>query len=110
MKLVRSLSIHLLVALASVSEIMGAVVPDDMYEYIHHDHPATMAILKEVNKKCPDITRLYNLSETSVEGRELAVIEMTENPGKHVASETCFCFIFYNFIIYLYDLFIVYIN
>ena len=57
------------------------------FEYIHHDHPATLAILDKVHKKCPEITRVYNLSETSVQGRELVVIEMTEEPGKHITSK-----------------------
>ena len=57
------------------------------FDYIHHDHPATLAIMNNVHKRCPEITRLYNLSEASVQGRALAVIEISENPGKHVASK-----------------------
>ena len=72
----------LAVALGSKSE-----TETDDFEYIHHDHPATLAILDKVHKKCPDITRLYNLTETSVENRELIVIEMTEEPGKHITSK-----------------------
>ncbi|KAK7112674.1 carboxypeptidase E-like [Littorina saxatilis] len=63
------------------------------FESIHHDHPATVALLDEVNKKCPEITRLYNLSEPSVQGRELIVIEMTEEPGKHIIKKPEFKYI-----------------
>lgn len=85
----------LLLALVSVtvSITWGSKIPADFFQYIHHDHPATVAILKDVNKKCPEITRIYNLSETSVEGRELIVIEMTEEPGKHVAKKPEFKYV-----------------
>ncbi|KAL8576724.1 hypothetical protein ACOMHN_025197 [Nucella lapillus] len=56
------------------------------FNFIHHDHPATVGLLHAVSQKCPNITRVYNLSETSVEGRDLIVIEITEEvqePGKH---------------------------
>ena len=33
--------------------------------------------------RCPDITRLYTLSEPSVNGIPLYVLEFTDNPGKH---------------------------
>ena len=57
------------------------------FDFIHHNHTATVEILRQVNKKCPEITRLYNLSETSVLGKELIVIEMTEEPGRHITSK-----------------------
>ncbi|XP_076459516.1 carboxypeptidase E-like [Babylonia areolata] len=81
----------LLLAFACFS--LGAKIQKDTFEYIHHDHPATVAILREVNEKCPEITRLYNLTETSVEGRELIVIEMTEEPGKHIAKKPEFKYV-----------------
>ena len=50
----------------------------------HHTYEQTLDFLQEVHRECPQITRIYNLSETSVEGRNLTVIEITENPGKHM--------------------------
>ena len=38
--------------------------------------------------RCPDITRLYTLSEPSVNGIPLYVLEITDNPGKHELSKT----------------------
>jgi hypothetical protein len=38
--------------------------------------------LMQVNDACPDITQLNSIGE-SVEGRPLAVIEFTTNPGQH---------------------------
>lgn len=38
--------------------------------------------LKELNLNYPNITRLYSIGE-SVKGRQLYVMEVTENPGKH---------------------------
>ncbi|XP_076436313.1 carboxypeptidase E-like [Babylonia areolata] len=67
--------------------------PQSGFNFIHHDHPATVALLHEVSEKCPDITRVYNLSETSVEGRDLIVIEMTQEPGKHVAKKPEFKYV-----------------
>lgn len=72
------------VALVSLTE--GAVEKDD-FNYVHHDYDSTIRLLQEVNSKCPEITRLYNLSEPSVQNRSLIVIEITEHPGTHVVGK-----------------------
>ena len=41
----------------------------------------------QVHNRCPDITRLYTLSETSVNGIPLYVLEFTDNPGRHELSK-----------------------
>uniref|UniRef100_A0A915LQS0 Peptidase M14 carboxypeptidase A domain-containing protein n=1 Tax=Meloidogyne javanica TaxID=6303 RepID=A0A915LQS0_MELJA len=38
--------------------------------------------MEEINKKCPNVTRLYSVGK-SVEGRQLAVIEFSLHPGRH---------------------------
>ncbi|KAK7484686.1 hypothetical protein BaRGS_00024094 [Batillaria attramentaria] len=81
----------LLLALALVVGL--AAGSEQEFAYIHHDHPATIALMKSVHEKCPDISRLYNLTETSVEGRELIVIELTENPGHHVPGKPEFKYV-----------------
>ncbi|CAL1265427.1 unnamed protein product [Larinioides sclopetarius] len=52
------------------------------FEFKHHHYDDLVAILKNVTKKCPEITRLYSIGQT-VENRELYVLEMTDNPGIH---------------------------
>ena len=54
------------------------------FKYVYHDHSSSIEILRTINEKCLNISRIYNLTETSVQGRELIVIELTENPGQHV--------------------------
>ena len=44
-------------------------------------------IYKKSSFRCPDITRLYTLSETSVNGVPLYVLEFTDHPGKHEISK-----------------------
>ena len=67
----------------------------------HHDYEAMLKVMKDVNEKCPGITRLYklppvgieeydtsvypfNVSDKTVKGRELWVIEFAMYPGRHV--------------------------
>ena len=61
----------------------------------HHNYEQMVGLMNKVNKKCPEITRIYNLSEPSVEGRNLTVIEVTENPGVHVPGIKYIIYILY---------------
>ena len=40
-----------------------------------------------MHNRCPDISRLYTLSETSVSGVPLYVLEFSDVPGKHQLME-----------------------
>lgn len=51
-------------------------------EFKHHHYKDMVSVLQNVTKKCPKITRLYSIGK-SVEGRDLFVLEMTDNPGVH---------------------------
>lgn len=52
-----------------------------------HDYQSLQNILHESNKKCPEISQIYTLTEKSVEGRDLIVIEFTaDRPGTHIAG------------------------
>ncbi|CAL1543384.1 unnamed protein product [Lymnaea stagnalis] len=51
--------------------------------FLHHNYENMISLMMDVNKECPEITRIYNLSEPSVQGRNLTVLEITENPGVH---------------------------
>ena len=55
----------------------------DDFEYKHHDNLELNILLQKVNAKCPSISRLYQLSERSVNGWPLTVIELSVNPGEH---------------------------
>ena len=58
----------------------------------HHDYTAMVDVMRSVNEKCPDITRLYTLPmddtfqvpATTWENRKLWVIEFAKAPGQHV--------------------------
>lgn len=69
----------------------------------HHNYEAMVNVLKDVNKRCPDRTRLYtlppvgiaefdtsvyplNVTGRTVQGRELWVIEFAMNPGRHTVG------------------------
>lgn len=61
----------------------------------HHDYTAMVDLMRGVNERCPDITRLYTLPMDdrfkvpgqSWQNRKLWVIEFAKNPGMHVKRE-----------------------
>lgn len=55
-------------------------------EFKHHNYLAMEKYLKELNANYPNITRLYSIG-TSVQGRELYVMEVTKDPGKHSSEK-----------------------
>ncbi|XP_055874772.1 carboxypeptidase E-like [Biomphalaria glabrata] len=68
--------------------------PDpDASIFTHHPYEQMISLMLEVNRACPDITRIYNLSEPSVQGRNLTVLEITENPGVHKPGKPEFKYI-----------------
>merc|ERR1719471_1677774 len=56
-------------------------------EFKHHNNTQLAAILQQVHNKCPDVTRLYTLSEPSVQGVPLYVLEFSDKPGHHELME-----------------------
>merc|ERR1719410_682930 len=56
-------------------------------EFKHHNNTELAAILQKVHNKCPDVTRLYTLSEPSVQGVPLYVLEFSDKPGHHEVTE-----------------------
>lgn len=58
-------------------------LPVDQYEYKHHNNQELNYLLQNIHLKYPSITRLYQLSERSVNGWPLTVIEISANPGQH---------------------------
>ncbi|CAH1967571.1 unnamed protein product [Acanthoscelides obtectus] len=53
------------------------------FEFKHHNNEELLRVLQEVNLRCPNISRIYTLSETSVLGVPLYVIEFATRPGHH---------------------------
>ncbi|XP_026328536.1 carboxypeptidase E-like isoform X4 [Hyposmocoma kahamanoa] len=49
----------------------------------HHNNEELPVILEEIHEKCPNITRVYALTEPSVLNVPLYVIEFSDNPGFH---------------------------
>jgi len=47
----------------------------------HHNYEAMIAYMNKIHRLCPDITRIYSVG-TSVQGRNLSVIEITRSPGQ----------------------------
>jgi len=56
-------------------------------DFKHHNNTEMAEVLQQIHNRCPDITRLYTLSETSVNGIPLYVLEFTDHPGKHEIME-----------------------
>merc|ERR1712227_1045067 len=56
-------------------------------QFKHHNNTELAAILQQVHNKCPDISRLYTLSEPSVRGVPLYVLEFSDKPGHHELTE-----------------------
>lgn len=56
--------------------------PATTTHYTYHSNARMNSILKETEEQCSDIARTYSIGR-SMEGRELLVIEFSNNPGQH---------------------------
>ena len=52
-------------------------------DFQHHDYNEMQRYLRDIHSKCPNITRIYNIGQ-SIDGRNLTVMEITENPGVYI--------------------------
>lgn len=68
------------------------IVGSRQFEYKHHNNEELLQVLQNVNAECPNITRIYTLSETSVLGVSLYVIEFSTKPGHHELRKINFNF------------------
>ena len=58
----------------------------------HHNYEQLTSFLHDWHQKFPRITRLYSVGQ-SIEKRELWVLEVTDNPGKHEPGEPEFKYV-----------------
>ena len=55
--------------------------------FTHLNNAELQEFLVKVHRKCPNITRIYELNQRSVKGWPLVVMEISRNPGKHEECE-----------------------
>lgn len=74
--------------------VLGLLVAaSHQFEYKHHNNEELPQILEDVHANCPNISRIYSLSEGSVRGVPLYIIEFSTNPGHHEISKRFILFI-----------------
>ncbi|XP_026883274.2 carboxypeptidase Z isoform X2 [Electrophorus electricus] len=66
------------VAFANISDGGQSTV----LQFTYHSNAQMFSILKKTAAKCPQISRTYSIGR-SVEGKDLLVIEFSNNPGQH---------------------------
>ncbi|XP_070849240.1 carboxypeptidase Z-like isoform X1 [Chaetodon trifascialis] len=60
--------------------------PATTIQFSYHSNAQMISVLKKIEDRCPDIARTYSIGR-SMEGRELLVIEFSNNPGEHELLE-----------------------
>ncbi|XP_075968500.1 carboxypeptidase Z-like [Anarhichas minor] len=67
-------------------EILYPEEPATTMQFTYHTNAQMIGILKKTEEQCSDIARTYSIGH-SMEGRELLVIEFSNNPGQHELLE-----------------------
>lgn len=60
--------------------------PATAIQFSYHSNAQMISVLKKIEDQCSDIARTYSIGR-SMEGRELLVIEFSNNPGQHELRE-----------------------
>ncbi|CAL8120113.1 unnamed protein product [Orchesella dallaii] len=76
----------------SSPSLSSSLSTDFKPEFKHHDYDELEAFLARMNKDHPEITRLYSAGK-SVESRQLYVLEISDNPGRHEPGEPEFKYV-----------------
>lgn len=74
------------VLLLTLAAVVAAAAAADV-EFTHHNNTMMAAVLQQIHNRCPDVSRLYTLSEPSVRGVPLYVLEFSDMPGRHELME-----------------------
>ncbi|CAH2093466.1 unnamed protein product [Euphydryas editha] len=61
-------------------------------DFTHHNYVEMKSVLQDLAASYPDITRLYSIGK-SVLDRELYVLEITKDPGKHIPGKPEFKYV-----------------
>eukprot|EP00092_Neocalanus_flemingeri_P035502 GFUD01038635.1.p1 GENE.GFUD01038635.1~~GFUD01038635.1.p1 ORF type:complete len:478 (+),score=118.25 GFUD01038635.1:214-1647(+) len=77
----------MLVAFTTLVTICMVFLIEAKVEFKHHNNTEMAAVLQQVHNRCPDVSRLYTLSEPSVLGVPLYVLEFSDRPGRHELTE-----------------------
>ncbi|XP_030018845.1 carboxypeptidase Z isoform X1 [Sphaeramia orbicularis] len=74
------------VAAVDDMEVFAAEDPSIRMQYSYYSNAQLTSVLKRTEERCSDIARTYSIGR-SLEGRELLVIEFSDNPGQHELLE-----------------------
>ncbi|XP_031560239.1 carboxypeptidase D-like [Actinia tenebrosa] len=76
--------------------VLPNVFPEELKEeddlFVHHNYDQMKRFLNKLAKKYPKLTRVYSIGKT-VEKRDMLVMEISDNPGKHEPGEPEFKYI-----------------
>ena len=76
--------------LGCISVQAASLASSDSPWAMHHNYEEMLDVLKSINRKCPEITYLYNLTghpDHTIQGRKLAVIVISDHPEEHKAGQ-----------------------
>jgi len=85
--------LFIILVLAVVKSSFASEEGRPSFVFKHHDNEEMLELLTNIHDRCPNITRLYTLDYTSTRGFPLAVIEISDNPGRHDLMEPEFKFV-----------------
>lgn len=86
----------LLVSVVVITPFLGHSAPStsrpEPVHFVHHGNEEMYNVMTSYARHYPSITRLYSIGQTE-QGRELMVIEISDNPGTHEPGEPEFKYI-----------------
>ncbi|XP_072176466.1 carboxypeptidase E-like [Diadema setosum] len=86
------LTVCLLAALAALVCLPGPASAIGEIRWVYHDYTMLHHALDDFRLRWPELSRVYSIG-TSVKGREMYVLEISDNPGVHELGEPEFKYI-----------------